>query len=106
MIAGSELPKEIVDKWPEVFDGIKLNALPLEYLDSISITFLNNKIFDIDLIAEKKKKSWSLIEGDLKIIFNSKSDEIKKINFQMNIEKIKNDVIKSTNRFLKKRNLL
>jgi len=44
-----KLPSEVIDHWPEILKDINIEVLPLEYLDSVLISFSDGKIWDIDL---------------------------------------------------------
>ena len=52
------LPDDIVKHWPEVFKGIKVKAIPLEYLDAFHVTFSDGKKWIVEcqsLYAKKEK---------------------------------------------------
>ena len=99
MIHGKKFPKEVVDHWPEVFGEITLNVVPLRYLDSITVKFKNDKIWEINL----SDKNLDEFEPSLKEILATYESEIDNIDFKLDTERIKKDMIKYTNRFLKKK---
>ena len=43
------LPQDIIAKWPEVFKDIDIDAIPLEYVESITVFFHNGKKWEIEI---------------------------------------------------------
>lgn len=106
MIHGKKFPKEVIDHWPEVFGEITLNVIPLKYLDRIQIRFKNGKLWEIDMRSKRNESDWSSFEKSLKEMLASYESEIDNIDFKIDTERIKKDMVKNTNRFLKRRKLL
>lgn len=106
MIHGKKFPKEVIDHWPEVFGEITLNVIPLKYLDRIQIRFKNGKLWEIDMRSKRNESDWSSVEKSLKEMLTSYESDIDNIDFKIDTERIKKDMIKNTNRFLKRRKLL
>lgn len=105
MIKGKIFPKDVVEHWPEVFGEITLNVVPLKYLDSITVTFKNTKVWEIKLSSSQTQHNWDSFEQNLKEMLASYESEIENVDFKLDTERVKNDMIKHTNRFLKKRKL-
>lgn len=101
MIKGKKFPKDVVEHWPEVFGEIDLNVVPLRYLDSVTVKFKNGKIWEINLAG----KNWEEFEPSLKDMLSTYESEIDNVDFKLDTERIKKDMIKNTNKFLKKRKL-
>lgn len=101
MTQGKKFPKDVIEHWPEVFGEINLNVVPLRYLDSITIKFKNGKVWEIDLA----NKDWEVFEPSLKDMLSTYESEIDNVDFKLDTERIKKDMIKHTNKFLKKRKL-
>jgi len=97
------LNKNIVDQWPEVFEDIDLSAVPLPYLHSILITFKDGKNWHLVLKDADKKSENGEIPKSLYEFFELHDENIKHIDFRLDVEKIKKDVIRSTNKFLKRK---
>ncbi len=104
MNTGKELPKDVIDRWPEVFGEIKLNVVPLQYLHSVRITFKNNKIWEIDF-EKDSERNWDNFEKQIKEIVSQYEDSIENIDFKLNTDKIKSDITKHTKKFLKNKKL-
>ena len=105
MTKGKTFPKDIIERWPEVFGEITLNVVPLRYLDSITVTFKNSKVWEINVSTKKVKEDWDAFETSLKEMLASYESDIENVDFKLDTDRVKKDMIKTTNRFLKKRKL-
>jgi hypothetical protein len=99
------LPKEVVAHWPEVFEEVTLNVLPLLYLHSVVINFKDNKSWEIKLTTKIKKDGWNSFQQSLSELLNSYEEQIDDVDFKLDAAKVKKDVEKLTNKFLKKQKL-
>jgi hypothetical protein len=102
---GKQFPKDVVEHWPEVFGEITLNVVPLQYLDSITVTFKNNKVWEIKISSKQARDNWDTFEHNLKEMLSSYESDIENVDFKLDTERVKKDIIKNTSRFLKKRKL-
>lgn len=105
MNKGKIFPKDVVEHWPEVFGEITLNVVPLVYLDSVTVTFKNKKVWEIKISAKQAKDDWDTFEENLKEMLASYESEIENVDFKLDTERVKKDMIQHTNRFLRKRKL-
>lgn len=96
------LPKDVIDSWPEIFSDIHVHAVPLEYLDSMRITFENGKVWDINIATYAKQADVNDLESHLKELLSTYEESIEHIDFRLDVAKVKKDVIKHTKSFLKK----
>lgn len=99
------LPKEVVAHWPEVFEEVSLNVLPFLYLHSVVINFKDNKSWEIKLTTKIKKDGWDSFQQSLSELLTSYEDQIDDVDFKLDAVKVKKDVEKLTNKFLKKQKL-
>ena len=104
-MTSKKLSKDVIERWPEIFEGIQLNVVPLKYLNSIQITFKNEKVWDIDVTSKRQEMTWQDVEKNIHQLFAEYQDEIENVDFKLDTEKLKSDIIRSTSRFLKKRKL-
>jgi hypothetical protein len=104
-LSGRVLPKEVIDYWPEVFGEVKLNVLPLRYLDVVLINFKDGKVWEIKITAKAKRDGWESLEKTLSDLVNSYESKIDNVNFKLDTVRVKKDIEKSTQHFLKKRKL-
>lgn len=106
MTIGKKFPKDVIEHWPEVFGEITLNVVPIQYLESITVTFKNNKVWEINLRDKTEAMSdWDTFEKHLKEMLSSYESEIENVDFRLDTERVKRDMITNTNKFLKKRQL-
>jgi len=99
----SQLPPEVVEHWPEVFEDLDVQVIPLEYLHSIRVYFEDGKIWDIDIEKSKEKEDSETLEDTLEALFDEYEDFIVNVDFRLNTVKLKEDITKRTKYFLKKR---
>lgn len=105
MNSGKKFPKEVIDHWPEVFGEITLNVIPLKYLDSITIKFKNNKVWEVDVRSKQAQDDWDSFEKNLKEMLSTYENEIDNVDFKLDTDRLKKDIVKNTSKFLKKRKL-
>jgi hypothetical protein len=105
VIGGRFLPKDVVDKWPEIFGEVTLKVVPVCYLHTVKVTFKNNQIWEIAINNRIKSGDWDYIELQLKEMVQQYNSEIDSVDFRLDIEKIKKDVLKTTKKFLKDKKL-
>ena len=105
MTTGKPFPKDVVEHWPEVFGEITLNVVPLKYLDSVTVTFKNKKVWEIKISSKQAQEDWNSFEINLKEMLVSYESEIENVDFKLDTERVKKDMINNTNKFLKKRKL-
>jgi hypothetical protein len=104
VVNGKILPKNVIDRWPEVFGEITCNVVPVHYLTTITITFKNGKVWEI-VVDDKKDDTWDFLESQVKEIVGQYETAIENVDFQLDTERIKKDIIKHTNKFLKTKKL-
>ena len=95
-----KLPQELIDIWPEVFEDLEIDVVPVEYLHSIIVEFEDGVSWNIDLTEEAKEED---LEGAITDLVDEYRQEIVNIDFRLDIERVKKDISKRTNLFLKKR---
>jgi hypothetical protein len=101
---GKPLPKDVIDRWPEVFGEITLNVVPLRYLHAVKITFKNRKIWELEL-EKNSKLDWDNFEKQIKDVLSQYEENIENIDFKLDTERIKKDITKHTNKFLTNKKL-
>lgn len=96
------LPKDVVDQWPEVFSEVDVRAIPIPYLYSLRIIFKDGKIWDINIDDHARKNSIDDLETHISELITTYEDSIEHIDFRLDVERMKKDVMKKTKSFLKK----
>jgi len=97
-----KLSKEVVAAWPEVFENVKLNVVPVKYLSTITIVFKDKRVWTVNVKEGNKKNGWEIIEHNIDEIVKNYKQHIINIDFKLDTDKIKRDVTKLTNKFLRK----
>ena len=97
----NKLPPEVIDHWPEVFDDITIDVVPIEYLNSIRVSFTDGKIWDINI--DTKKTKVEDLEKSIDDLFEQYQDVIQNVDFRLDTTKVKQDITNRTRKFLKLR---
>lgn len=97
------MPPDVVDHWPEVFEHIDIDVVPLEYLSTVRVEFSDGKIWDIDIQKSIQKSNDLNLETTLDDLFNEYQDQIVNVDFRLDTQRLKRDITKRTHLFMKKR---
>ena len=89
-------PRHLVKEWPDVFEDLYMNTMPVAYLDLVHLEFNDGRVWEINIKAELSKSDPASIADILLQTLQEYKDEIKKIDFKVDIEKLKNDIKNST----------
>jgi hypothetical protein len=95
------LPDEVIKIWPDIFKDIEVQAIPLEYLHSITVEFHTGKTWLIE-IGDNADHEVD-IEQEIENLFMAYDSEISSVNFKLDTERVKQDISKRTKLFMKKR---
>jgi hypothetical protein len=90
-------PKD--DYWDEILQQIDMDYIPLEYINTVIVTFQDGKQWEIDI--EKSSNNIEDTENILDNFFKEYEDTIDTVDFRLDTEQLKNDINKRTKRFLK-----
>jgi hypothetical protein len=93
-------PRHLVKEWPEVFEDLYMNTMPVAYLDTIHLEFADGRVWQIDIKDQLKEESTDAIADRLIETLTEYKDEIKKIDFKVDIERLKKDIVDSTKSIL------
>jgi hypothetical protein len=85
-------PRHLVKEWPEVFEDLYMNTMPVAYLISLRLEFNDGRIWEIDIQEQLKQSDSDSVAEKLLDIFQEYRNDIKKIDFQMDIERLKADI--------------
>jgi len=103
--SGKNLPRDVIDRWPEVFADVQLNVLPIKYLHTVLITFKDGKTWEIKITAKAKRDGWPVFERNFNELCKNYEETIDNIDFKLDTEKVRIDIERSTQKFLKKKKL-
>jgi hypothetical protein len=100
-VTNKKLPIEPSTDWDEILEQVEIKAVPLAYVKSIVVTFVDGNTWELDVLKEE------LEAEDTEELLDSIADEydsdIDTIEFRLNMEKVKEDIQESTTRFFSKR---
>jgi hypothetical protein len=100
----NKLSPELIEHWPEVFEYIEINAIPVKYLDGILVNFSDGTKYTIEIDDKKvADEGLDILEEALEDFFDEFDDEIESIEFSLDAKKVKQDVQNQTKKFMKKR---
>jgi len=103
--SGRVLPKDVIEHWPEVFADIRLNVVPLRYLHAVLVNFKDGKTWEIKITAKTKREGWSAFEKNLAELFKNYESSIDNVDFKLDTDRVRKDVEKGTDKFLKRKKL-
>ncbi len=93
-------PRHLVQEWPEIFEDLYMNTMPVAYLIMLRLEFTNGRIWEIDVQEQLSNSVPEEVAEKLLNIFQEYRNDIKKIDFQMDIERLKNDIQESSKNLL------
>ncbi len=103
----NSLPPDVVSQWPEIFSDIEIKAVPLEYIDSMRVSFEDGKVWEIDISKTRKsitkEEQQKELEETLRNFIEEYSTVIKTVDFRLKTQKVISDMKERTNKFMKKR---
>lgn len=93
-------PRHLVKEWPEIFEDLYMNTMPVAYLIFLRLEFTDGRIWEINVQEQLASEEANKVAEKLLNIFHEYREDIKKIDFQMDIERLKNDIKESSDRLL------
>ncbi len=93
-------PRHLVKEWPEVFEDLYMNTMPVAYLEVVHLEFANGRVWQIDIKTQLSNSSPDIVSSKLLETFQEYKEEIKKIDFKIDIERLKKDIRDSTKTML------
>ena len=89
-------PKHLVKEWPEIFEDLYMNTMPVAYLILLRLEFTDGRIWELNIQEQLVNAEPNDVADKLLSIFQEYRNDIKKIDFQMDIERLKTDIQEST----------
>ena len=93
-------PENLIKEWPEVFEDLYMNTMPVHYLEMLRIEFEDGRVWEINVQEQLSTTHSDIIADRLVDTFQEYREEIKKIDFKVNIDKLKTDVRNSSKKIL------
>ena len=85
-------PRHLVKEWPEVFEDLYMNTMPVAYLDLITIEFNDGKIWEIDIATQLKDSDADTVCAKLLDVMQEYKNSIVKMDFKIDVDKLKKDI--------------
>jgi hypothetical protein len=89
-------PEHLIKQWPEVFEGMYMNTMPLFYLNSVQIKFKDGRVWEIDVKTQLLNLDADLVADKILDIFDEYGQEIENIDFDVDTDKLKQDISDQT----------
>jgi len=102
---GKKLPKDVIANWPEVFGEVNLNVMPLRYLHAVLINFKDGKTWEIRITSKTKTAGWDSFQRSLSELVKRYNHRVEDIDFKLDTQRVRRDIEKETQKFLKKKKL-
>ena len=96
-----KIPINTSTDWDQILEQVEIKAVPLAYVKSIVVTFVDGNSWELDVLNEDLQDEDT--EELLDSIVDDYDEEIDTIEFRLNIEKVKEDIQQSTKKFLSKK---
>jgi hypothetical protein len=93
-------PKNVIKQWPEVFEDIYVSTVPIEYIHSLEVEFLDGRIWEINIKDQLALNDPIFVIEKTIEVLREFQDEVYKINFKVDVKRLKKDIIKSTKNIL------
>ena len=90
-------PRHLIKEWPEVFEDLYMNTMPVAYLDFVHLEFANGRVWEINVKEELIHNDAEDIATRLLETIQEYKGEISKIDFKVDIDRLKKDIRDSTN---------
>lgn len=91
-------PRHLVKEWPEVFEDLYMNTMPVAYLDLVIIEFDDGKVWQIDISAQLLETDADSVCNKLLDIMQEYKESIVKMDFKINVDKLKKDIKEETSK--------
>ena len=89
-------PRHLVKEWPEVFEDLYMNTMPVAYLNLVHLEFKDGRVWEIDVHTELEKQRPEDIADILLNTLQEYKNEITKIDFKVDVERLKKDITDSS----------
>ena len=83
-----------------MFEDLYMDTMPVAYVDVMILEFNDGRIWEIDIKDQLKGSDSNTVAKKLLDTLSEYKDTIKKLDFKINIEQLKADIKKRTNKIL------
>ena len=93
-------PTHLIKEWPEVFEDMYMNTMPVAYLKSVRLEFTNGRIWELDIQEQLVNEPNEVVAEKLLDTFQEYRDDITRVDFAIDIQRLKEDITKQTKNIL------
>jgi hypothetical protein len=93
-------PRHLVKEWPEVFEDLYMNTMPVAYLEYVHLEFANGRVWQIDIKSQLQEQEAEVVATRLLDTMSEYQADIVKLDFKVDVEKLKKDIGNSTDSIL------
>ncbi len=79
----------LIKEWPEIFENIEINTIPVMYLDKVTIEFITGRVWEVDVKNHLDTMEVDTINDLLRELFAEYKDEIKHYKYTFDVELLK-----------------
>jgi len=91
-------PRHLIKEWPEVFEDLYMDTMPVAYVDIMILEFTDGRVWEIDIKEQLRSSTPDDVAKKLLATLSEYKDTVKKLDFKINIEQLKNDIKNRTDR--------
>ena len=81
-----------------MFEDLYMDTMPVAYVDTMILEFTDGRIWEIDIKDQLKTSDPDSVAEKLLNTLSEYKDTIKKLDFKINIEQLKNDIKNRTDK--------
>lgn len=93
-------PRHLVEEWPEIFEDMYMNTMPVYYIDMVRMEFTDGRVWEIDVKEQLADSHAQIISDRLVETFHEYREDITKIDFRFDISRLKKDIAESSSKIL------
>lgn len=94
-------PKNLIEEWPEVFEHIYMNSMPIWYVHGVELKFKDGRIWEVDITEQLPFNNEKDIVAKLMSALKEVSKEVEQVNFNINVKKLKEEINDQTKNIMK-----
>lgn len=93
-------PAHLIDQWPEVFSHMEIDSMPVAYIEKINLTFNDGSIWELNIAEQLVTSDPTTVVEKIYETLEDHAEEISKIDFDMDVERLKLDIEDRTKNIL------
>lgn len=91
-----KFPDHLVKEWPEVFEDLYINTMPVAYLEFMQVEFKDGRVWEINIKKQLGNEDPEIIADKILDFLQEYQKEVVNLDFKVNVKKLKFDIKKSS----------